>query len=174
MFSMVYQCQSCLGLPESFLVRRERWTLSLQGRSPMEHIEVPKFLPKLETPFYRDAVIAFNSGKTLAALFYLRTFIEQFGRRITGISGKATGDVIFDAYYKTLDAKHSDQMPSLRDWYDKLSESVHSAREDAALFESAKIEIEKHFDFRRIFGILEPKPVASPAIPAQAKASDSK
>jgi hypothetical protein len=174
MFSLVYQCQSCLGVPESFLVRRDGWTLSLQGRSPMEQIEVPKYLPKIEIPFYRDAVIAFNSGKTLAALFYLRTFIEQFGRRITGMTGKATGDEIFDAYYKTLDAKHADQMPSLRDWYDKLSDSVHSAREDAALFELAKAEIERHFDFRRIFGISEPKPVASPAIPAQAKASDSK
>src|SRR5882724_6972835 len=29
----VYQCQSCLGTPEGFLVRREEWTFSLQGRS---------------------------------------------------------------------------------------------------------------------------------------------
>jgi|SRR5579872_527566 len=157
MFSLVYQCQRCLGIPESFLVRRDGWILSLQGRSPMEQIEVPNYLPKSESRFYRDAVIAFNSGKTLAALFYLRTFVEQFGRRVTGKTGKATGDEIFDAYYEMLEPKQADQMPSLREWYDKLSEAVHSANEDAALFESAKSEIEKHFDFRRIFGIPEPK-----------------
>jgi hypothetical protein len=172
MFSLVYRCQRCLGIPESFLVRREGWTLSLQGRSPMERVELPNYLPKPELKFYRDAIIAFNSGKTLAALFYLRTFIEQFGRRMTRLTGKATGDEIFDAYNKTLETKHTDQMPSLHDWYDKLSEAVHSAREDASLFGSAKIEIEKDFDFRRIFGILEPKPVASPASAVKAKAAD--
>jgi len=156
MFSLAYQCQRCLGPPEAFLVRREGWTLSLHGRSPMERVEIPIYLPKIESKFYRDAVIAFNSGKTLAALVYLRTFIEQFGRRITGKTGKATGDEIFDAYYKTLEPKYAGHMPSLRDWYDKLSEAVHSASEDAALFESAKIEIERHFDFRRIYKMNEP------------------
>jgi hypothetical protein len=157
-FSLVYQCQRCLGTPESFLVRREGWTLSLQGRSPMERVEVPSYIPRIESKFYRDAVIAFNSGKTLAGLFYLRTFIEQFGRRITGIAGKATGDEIFDVYYKTLSLKLADQMPSLREWYDKLSDPIHSAREDTALFESARVEIERHFDFRRIYKINDPEP----------------
>jgi len=157
MFSLVYQCQRCLGIPESFLVRREGWNLSLQGRSPMEQIEVPNYLPKSESRFYRDAVIAFNSGKTLAALFYLRTFVEQFARRITGTTGKATGDEILDAYYKTLPAKQASHLPSLRECYDKLSEAIHSTREDAALFESAKSEIERHFEFRRLFKIEEPK-----------------
>jgi hypothetical protein len=162
MFSLMYQCQLCLGIPENFLVRREGWNLSLEGRSPMERIEVPGYLPKIESKLYRDAVIAFNSGKTLAALFYLRTFVEQFARRITGTTGKATGDEILDAYYEKLEPKHADQMPSLREWYDKLSEAVHSASEDATLFENAKSEIEKHFDFRRIFGIPETKPKAEP------------
>jgi hypothetical protein len=163
MFCLIYQCQRCLGIPESFLVRLESWTVSLQGRSPMEQVEIPNFLPKPESKFYRDAVIAFNSGKTLAALFYLRTFIEQFGRRITGKPGKATGEEIFDAYYETLHKRQSDQMPSLREWYDKLSEAVHSAREDDHLFENAKSEIERHFDFRRIFAIVESKPANIPA-----------
>jgi hypothetical protein len=124
----------------------------------MERVEVPSYIPRIESKFYRDAVIAFNSGKTLAGLFYLRTFIEQFGRRITGIAGKATGDEIFDVYYKTLSLKLADQMPSLREWYDKLSDPIHSAREDTALFESARVEIERHFDFRRIYKINDPEP----------------
>jgi hypothetical protein len=174
MFSLVYQCQSCLGSPESFLVRREGWNLSLQGRSPMEQVEVPNFLPKIESRFYRDAVIAFNTGKTLAALFYLRTFIEQFARRVTNTIGRMTGEEILDAYYKTLLQKHADQMPSLREWYDKLSEAIHSANEDAALFEAAKPEIERHFDFRRIFGISEPKPIAAAGAVTENKTESAK
>lgn len=122
-----------------------------------------------ETPspvgIYR-AVIAFNSGKILAALFYLRTFIEQFARRVTGLTGKVTGDEILDDYYKSLPAPTRDEMPSLREWYDKLSDALHSAREDAPLFETAKTQIEKHFDIRRVFNIPEKMPVAKPAEPA--------
>ena len=46
-------------------------------------------------------------------------------------------------------------MPSFREWYDKLSEPIHSADEDAAekLFPNAKEEIERHFDIRRIYRI---------------------
>lgn len=156
-FSLVYQCQRCLSTPESFLVRRAEWILTLHGRSPMEQVEVPNYVPKSESHLYRDAVIAFNSGKTLAALFYLRTFIEQFARRITGLKGRKTGDEILDAYYKTLPEKQAGHLPSLREWYDKLSEAVHSASEDAALFEAAKPAIEEHFDFRRLFKIEEPQ-----------------
>ena len=152
---LVYKCQSCLGTPEGFLVRREGWTFSLQGRSPMEHVEVPTYIPKDERRFFRDALIAFNSGKTLAGIFYLRTFIEQFARRVTGKTGRATGEEILDAYYTGLPAPQKDQMPSLRLWYDKLSESLHTAVEDASLFEAAKSAIEEHFDMRRVFKITE-------------------
>jgi hypothetical protein len=169
MFLLVYQCQRCLGKPESFLVRREGWTLSLDGRSPIERIEVPGFLPQKESKFYRDAVIAFGTGKTLAALFYLRTFIEQFGRRITGMAGKATGDEIFDAYNKTLPSDLRERMPSLKQWYDKLSEALHLTQEDTALFETSRAEIEKHFDMRRVFEIPETAPAVEPKAHTEAK-----
>lgn len=71
MFTLVYQCQRCLGKPEAFLVRRDIWTFYLEGRSPIERVEVPKFVPEKEAHYYSDAVVAFNSGKVLAALFYL-------------------------------------------------------------------------------------------------------
>jgi len=98
-------------------------------------------------------VIAHNTGKTLAGLFYLRTFIEQFARRKTAAKGRLAGDQIFDEYNKTLPDKQRDQMPSLRNWYDKLSEALHEAKSDNALFEQAKDEIERHFDFRRLYKI---------------------
>lgn len=155
LFLLVYQCQRCLGTPEGFLVRREGWNISLHGRSPIELVEIPKYVPDEESPHYRDALIAFNSGKVLAALFYMRTFIEQFGRRVTGMSGRATGEEIFDAYAPTLPDNLRSQMPSLRDWYDKISEALHTAREDAVLFAAARAAIEKHFEIRNVFNIPE-------------------
>jgi hypothetical protein len=94
----------------------------------------------------------------LAALFYLRTFIEQFARRVTGTAGKSTGDELFDDYSKMLPTPMKDHMPSLREWYDKLSGALHSANGDSELFQTAKSEIELHFDFRRIYKMPETKP----------------
>lgn len=157
-FLLVYQCQHCMGPPLAFLVRREGWQLMLDGRSPMEHVEVPPFIPKAERHLFRDALVAMHGGKTLGALFYLRTFIEQFARRQTGLRGKKTGDEIMAAYSDTLPSQQRDQMPSLRHWYDRLSEPLHEARGDAALFEEARVDIEKHFDIRRVFQIPEKTP----------------
>jgi hypothetical protein len=174
MFFLLYQCQHCLGTPEGFLVRRTGWNLGLHGRSPIESVELPAFLPKSESWLYRDAVIAFNSGKILAGLFYLRTFIEQFARRVTGRTGRVRGDEILDEYYKALPSPTKEQMPSLREWYDRLSEALHSASQDAALFEDAKREIERHFDFRRLFKIPEGKPTEVPAARPASDGAESK
>jgi hypothetical protein len=157
MFTLVYQCQRCLGTPEAFLVRRDKWTFYLEGRSPIERVEVPKFVPEKEEDYYSDAIVAFNSGKVLAALFYLRTFVEQFARRITGKMGRATGEEILDAYYETLPVNRRSDMPSLREWYEKLSVPLHAGKNDAEVFTKAKEAIDKHFDIRRVFGMDEPE-----------------
>jgi hypothetical protein len=154
-FALVYQCQSCEGVPETLIVRRERWTLSLNGRSPMASVETAAYIPKKERDFLRDAIIAHGSGKTLAGLFYLRTFIEQFGRRITGLSGRETGDEIFSAYSETLPANVRDSMPSLAEWYGKLSVALHAADSDEGLFKDAQEKIEKHFEIRKAMDISE-------------------
>jgi hypothetical protein len=158
MFTLMYQCQKCWGAPEALLVRREGNTLGLHGRSPIEFVEIPSFIPKQEAKHYRDAIVAFNSGKTLAGLFYLRTLIEHFGRRVTGKTGKVNGDEIFEAYSVTLPENLKSVLPSLREWFEKISEALHSANEDPTAFESAKSAIEKHFDMRRVHGVPEPKP----------------
>jgi hypothetical protein len=132
LFFVAFQCQHCLGVPEGFLIRRTGWDFFLDGRSPMEEVVLPPFIPKKEAPLYRDAVIAYQTGKNLAAVFYLRAFIEQFARRQTGKAGKETGEEIMDAYASTLDVKHRDAMPSLREWYVKLSGPMHSADEEGA------------------------------------------
>src|SRR5581483_6247145 len=164
MWLLVFRCQSCLGPLEGFLVRRDEWKLSLEGRSPIENFELPTFLPKTELQWFRDAVVARNSGKVLAALFYLRTFIEQFARRQTKMDGKITGGEIMTAYSTLLPETQRSSMPSLKEWYENLSAALHGAIEDADLFENARVQIERHFDFRRIYNIAEvPKDVQNSA-----------
>lgn len=153
MFFLVYQCQRCQGEPEGFLVRRKDWTFMLEGRSPIEIIEVPNFVPKGQAHFVRDAIVARNSGKILAALFYLRTFIEQFARAKTGNQKRDPGDQVMDEYSATLPDKLRDQMPSLKEWYGKLSDAVHAARADADFFDEALPPILKHFEIRKVFEI---------------------
>lgn len=160
-FVLTFQCQACMSPPTTILVRREGWDLMLEGRSPIEHVEVPGFIPKAERNYFRDALIASQTGKTLAALFYPRTFIERFARRQTGIDGRETGDKIMEAYQKTLPPNLRDLMPSLGHWYDQLSEALHAAREDEKLFEEARVEIERHFEMRRIHKVGDAQPAAA-------------
>jgi hypothetical protein len=154
-FVLAYQCQHCEGQPEVLIVRRSGWHLSLEGRSPMASVEIASFIPKRESHFFRDAIVATGAGKTLAGLFYLRTFIEQFGRRMTGISDKRTGDEILSEYAKGLPLSFRDSMPSLADWYEKLSVAIHSADPDEGLFKNAKEKIEKHFEIRKAMDLAE-------------------
>lgn len=48
-------------------------------------------------------------------------------------------------------------MPSLREWYGRLSEPIHAAKADEGLFEEAREAIEQHFEIRRVFKIPEKK-----------------
>lgn len=158
LFFLCYQCQRCNGIPQTFVVRRHDWQLILEGRSPIEHIEVPASIPRQEKRFFSDAILSYNSGKILAGLFYLRTFIEQFARRQTGAAGRVSGDEIMEAYNKTVPEEVRSQAPSLREWYERLSISIHSAEESPAVFEQARAEIERHFSFRHIFRLGKSRP----------------
>jgi hypothetical protein len=154
-FFCSYVCQHCKSGVVSVVVQRTAWSLGLHGRSPMEAIELPSFIPKQEGHLFRDTLIAMHGGKVLAALFYLRTFIEQFARRVTGITGKETGEVIMERYIAMLPANQRDSMPSLREWYGKLSEALHLAKEDETLLETALEAVQHHFDIRRVHRIPE-------------------
>lgn len=157
-FAISYQCETCKKLPVAFLIRRKEWKLTIEGRSPIETVVLPSFIPKIESRLLTGAVVAHQTGNPLAGLFYLRSFIEQFARRQTGIKGKQTGKKILDAYQALIPKKQRDQMPSLRSWYDKLSAPIHTAKEESAVFEEAKAAIIEHFDFRRAFKIADTAP----------------
>jgi hypothetical protein len=158
LFFVALQCQHCKGLPEGFLIRREGWRFSLDGRSPVEQIQVPAYIPKGEATLFRDALVARFTGKGLAAAYYLRAFIEQFARRLTGLKGvRRTGDEIMDAYAQTIPVEKRSVLPSLREWYDKLSEPLHLADEGQAekIFDEARPAIENHFEIRHAVKISE-------------------
>ena len=106
LFILVFQCQRCEGVPDAFFIKLDGMNLILEGRSPIEHVEIHSTIPKKEAKWIRDALVAYQSGKTLAGLFYLRTFVEQFARRLTGrLDIKETGDTILSAYSETLPPK---------------------------------------------------------------------
>lgn len=152
---LVFQCQRCKSDPEGFLVRRTGHSLCLEGRSPIEHIDLPAYMPRKESRLFSDAIIAFNAGKILAGLFYLRAFIEQFARRQTKLGGRVTGDEIMECYGKLLPEDLRSRIPSLRECYEKLSIPIHLAEDDADVFNSMRSEIDTHFDMRRVFSIVE-------------------
>lgn len=161
LFAAVFQCETCKSMPVSFFIERRNWKLTLAGRSPFEEVAVPKYVPRPEKKLFTDAIVAARTGNALAGLFYLRCFIEQFGRRQTGIRDRQTGETILDAYQATLPPDKRDHMPSLKSWYERLSAAMHEAIEDEKLFDEALKEILEHFDFRRMFKI--PDATTNPA-----------
>ena len=149
-----YQCQQCKGSPVTYMVKRAGQKLTLVGRDPLETIEVPPEIPKGQRKYYSNAVIAHHAGQTLAGLFMLRVFIEQFWRSLQLLAAsetRATGDEIGEAYNRTLPPDFKSRFPSLSDIYGKLSAAMHTADGDTELFENCMNRIREHFDARRLY-----------------------
>ncbi|MGZ0655632.1 hypothetical protein ACWPKS_08490 [Coraliomargarita sp. W4R72] len=155
-FTFGYQCQHC---PEGkasllcFMVTRVGQKLTLTGRSEFEVVDVPKSIPKVEKRFFSDAIISKNAGKPLAALFYLRTFVEQYLRRITGETGKSDGIRLTEAYHSMLQDDFPIKFRSMKTVYDDLSAKIHAAEDDLETFEKCHDALVKHFN------ILEMMPI---------------
>jgi hypothetical protein len=162
-FCIAYLCQHCSSEMVIVIVARKGWHLSLEGRSPMEAVSAPKYIPKKERALFAEAMVARNVGKPLAAIFFLRIVIEQFARRQAGlIEAMATGDQIMDAYAGTVPLQYREVMPSLKVWYSNLSGAIHAAKADEELLTEAMNEIERHFKVREAFSIPDaPKAAAA-------------
>jgi hypothetical protein len=154
-FVVLLLCQGCQALAEVLLIRRfaAKKRLVLSGRTPMASVELPVYVKGPEEKFYEGAIVAFRTGRTLAAVFYLRTFIEQFARRVAGVEGRLSGDEIMEAYASKIPQELRSAMPSLREWYARLSDDLHAARGDESLFSTALDSINKHFDICRAVGL---------------------
>jgi hypothetical protein len=152
-FSLVYQCQSCKNTPEVFLVRREKLTLILSGRTPIEHIGTPSVLPKGYKRFFSDAILAYNSGQTLAANFLLRTFIEQYVRSFHEQPEGKNIDEMFSEYQSKLPDDFKRRFPSLKSIYDKLSTDIHLAAGSEDVFIQSRNDVIKHFEAKKLFDL---------------------
>lgn len=159
--SFTYLCQNCKKGSVSFLVRRDGHKLTLSGRTPMEHIETPSFIPVKVRKFYQGAVIAFNSGANLPAIFMLRTAIEQHMRNAVdaGDAGdfRMTGEDLADEYAKTLDDDFHSRFQSLKPVYETLSGAIHAANDNSpAIFEEEMQKVLNHFEVKEMFERMAP------------------
>ncbi len=135
-----------------FIVRRENFKLTLSGRAPIEHIEIPRTIPKNIQRFYSGAIVAYQSGQTLAGIFLLRTLIEQWAKSVA-TEKDLQADEAIDSYLITLPDDFKGRFPSLRVLYGELSLDIHTATGSAELFEKARNQIDEHFEARRLFKI---------------------
>ncbi len=149
-FVLSYLCQSCKSVPEVFLIRRCGVKLTIAGRSPIEHVDLPKVIPKVIQGFVRAAVVAHQSGQTLAGVFLLRTAVEQWSRVAVG-DANLQADETLDKYMDMLPPDFNVRFPSLRALYADLSADMHSATGSTDLFDRACSEIVTHFEARRLF-----------------------
>lgn len=149
-FALSFQCQGCKGTPIVFVVTRKGKRLTLSGRSEFELVRVPKDVPKEQRRYYSDALVAFNCGQILPALFMLRTLIEQHMRSV--VSGDfETGEDLCAAYNATLNEHFKAWYPSFTDIYATLSDALHAAKADDGLFETEIKRIESHFEGKGSF-----------------------
>lgn len=146
LFYLPLECQGCRSNVIVFMVSRNDRKIQLVGRSEFERVKAPPSIPKEQRTFYSQAVIAFNCGQILAALFLLRTLVEQHMRAVTKAPADIRGEDLGDEYNKTLDADLKARFPSFKDVYGKLSGALHKAESNASLFESEIERIRLHFE----------------------------
>lgn len=150
-FALAFECQSCKSFPEVFMIRREKMKIYLTGRSPIEQVDIPKFIPKQQRKFFSDAIIAYNSGQILAGKFLLRTFIEQHVRDFAKDKTSQNTDELFEKYAASLPDDFKKRFPSLSSIYGQLSIDIHGANELPETFIQARKDIEKHFEAKKLF-----------------------
>ncbi|MAO65425.1 MAG: hypothetical protein CL666_10535 [Balneola sp.] len=149
-FTFTFHCQSCRNGLEVFQAQRDKDKITLTGRSPMEIVNIPNFIPNDFNNYFTGAIIAYNSGQVLPALFMLRVFIEQYCRSdIDENLDKA--DSVIQKYAEGLPVDFKSQYPSLYSIYGDLSSAIHSANESEKIFLNCKERIEVHFDGKRIY-----------------------
>ncbi|HYN08298.1 MAG TPA: hypothetical protein VES67_13020 [Vicinamibacterales bacterium] len=159
-FIFGYQCQSCKDAPETFLIRRDSLKLTICGRAPMEVALVPRFIPKSVKRFYGGALVAHQSGQTLAGIFLLRMLLEQWARSQVP-KPPSQADILVGKYMASLPADFRARFSSMRTLYGRLSEDIHAATGSEDTFKTALMQIDEHFDARRIYKLDQSKTAAS-------------
>ena len=156
-FTVKYVCQSCDQDQNSFvcfLITRKGEKLTLSGRSEMEEVTVPKSIPAEEAKLLSNALITNRASMPLAGIFYLRAFVEQYLRRITGISETTTpGDVLAEEYHKLLPDEFPSKFKCMKDVYRDLSGKIHTANPCQKTFDQCHDVLLKHFEQLKLMPI---------------------
>jgi hypothetical protein len=103
--------------------------------------------------------MAHNAGQTLAGIFLLRVFIEQFWRAHPAVQAELVkaphlrGDEMADVYAATLPEDFRARFPRLKDCYDSVSGAMHTANASTEVFEKCSTDLVEHFEARRLFKI---------------------
>ena len=144
------QCQSCKNSVVVLLIRRIGRKLTLVGRSEIQEVKVPSYIPKAQRQFYSEAMIDFQCNSILSGLFMLRTLIEQYMHVATDNPG-LRGEPLYTEYAKKLPEDFNSRFPSLGAAYNELSIALHNASDDPEIFEVQKKHIEDHFEALVVF-----------------------
>ena len=140
-----FMCQSCKKHPVVYLVTRRGLKFTLSGRSEFPKVDVSKVFPSEERDYFSKALISRSAGHTLAGILYLRVFVEQYLRRVTGASGRKTGDELGELYRPILHEDFPKSFKSLAKVYENLSEKLHDADASEGQFDASRSDIEQHF-----------------------------
>ena len=126
----------------------------------MEVALVPRFIPKNVKRFYGGALVAHQSGQTLAGIFLLRTLLEQWARSQVP-KPPSQAEILVDKYMASLPADFRERFSSMRTLYGRLNEDIHAATGSEDTFKTALTQIDEHFDARRIYKLDQNKTAAS-------------
>lgn len=148
-YGLSFMCQSCKRVPEIFIVRRQATKFIICGRAPIEAVQVPEAIPKETRKYFSDAIVAHQSGQTLAGLFLLRVFIEQWARYLGATQTKI--DQALDWYATLLPEDFKQRFPSLSKLYADLSDALHAADASDELFVHTLGGLVEHFEARKLF-----------------------
>jgi len=135
--------------------------LTIAGRSRFPKVDTPKILPELEKRYFRAAIIGHMADQTLAALFLLRVFIEQYMRRVTNTKERIRGEELADKYSALLAEDFPPKFNSFKRVYLELSERLHAADASAEQFEKSRKDIEDHFTQLQLLPLKEASTPAS-------------
>ena len=164
-----YQCQACKKEPVIFMVRREATKLTMVGRSHFEEVACPDCLSGEEAKYYSDAIIAFNCGRVLAGLFYLRVLVERYWRSVLSVppDERIDADELSERYSELLPSDFPrSRFKSLGKVYDELSACIHAADENEEQFSASTKDIVNHFEALKLCPLDPPSPSDDTAGPS--------
>ncbi len=163
-FLVALKCVYCSTEPVVFLLVHRGTRIQLAGRFPIDKRIAPASVPPRVRRFFEKAIMQAMCGEHLAALFFLRTVIEQHARDVTKDRVTRIVDEVMQAYAATLPLKVREFAPSFSDIYNRLSVKIHNARAAPEDYSELQQMIVRHFNAVRDGGPLAPTQAPAPPV----------